>query len=81
MTTVPRSGNVSDDDSDNDDDHDDHDDNDDSPSFSNPVSPVTNSAPAPAVNTAQEEEDPFSDPFASERGNDDSDGFNDDDIG
>merc|ERR1719273_2581452 len=40
---------------------------DDSPSFSNPVSPVTNSAPAPAVSAAQEEEDPFSDPFASER--------------
>ena len=36
---------------------------DNSPSFSNPVSPVTNSAPAAATMPA--EDDPFSDPFAS----------------
>ena len=36
---------------------------DNSPSFSNPVSPVTNSAPA--VATMPAEDDPFSDPFAS----------------
>ena len=40
---------------------------DDSPSFSNPVSPVTSTAPAPVVNAAPVEEDPFADPFASEQ--------------
>ena len=40
---------------------------DDSPSFSNPVSPVSAAAPAPIVNAAPAEEDPFADPFASEQ--------------
>ena len=40
---------------------------DDSPSFSNPVSPISAPAPAPVVNAAPIDEDPFADPFASEK--------------
>merc|ERR1719362_787498 len=40
---------------------------DDSPSFSNPVSPISAPAPAPVVNAAPIDEDPFADPFASDK--------------